>query len=176
MWCSYAPAPMKESARPSCAARSAISRPISISLRASGMPVRAFARSSAGISSNRSSSRRAPMASSIARVSAAVCGMNGMAVRSWLLLVRFARELLFVRAGGEERVELGGVGKPDAHEPSGPVGVLVDELGRLREGRVPLDHFAGYRRVHVRCRLDGFDHGTGVARRHLAARFRHLDE
>ena len=56
---------MKLSGVPSCAARAAMSRPICISLSASGMPASDSMRRSFGISSNRSSMLFAPMAASI---------------------------------------------------------------------------------------------------------------
>ncbi len=60
-------------------ARSCIRRVTSISLRPSGTCVSLPARSSAGISSNRSSIDLTPMPFSIALMSASVCGINGMA-------------------------------------------------------------------------------------------------
>src|SRR5690606_33564242 len=60
------------------AARARISRPISISFIASGMPSRSFISNSSGISSKRLAMSGTPMVASISSVSFSVCGMKGI--------------------------------------------------------------------------------------------------
>src|SRR6185503_13304223 len=137
---------MKLSAMPSFCARSCIRREISISGRPSGTSVSLPQRSSAGISSNRSSIFLAPMAASMSRMSASVCGTKGIGFSFEWGSVRLGDDLL-VALGVEHLVELGGVARLEPEHPALAVRILVQRLGRPRERGIALDHFAADRRV-----------------------------
>src|SRR6185437_8827835 len=105
MWCSYAPAPAKFRGVPSIAARDFISRVTSISERPGGTPSSARIFSDEGISSNRSSMRCTPIASSIDFTSASEWGMKGMDVKRKLGRVGSGKQK--TRGDGELEAETG---------------------------------------------------------------------
>ena len=63
-----------------------------------------------------------------------------------------------------------------AKQPSGPIGILIEQFGLAGQRAIAGDDLAGHRTVDIGCRLDGFDHGAGLARAHGAADVRNLDE
>src|SRR5436305_12746161 len=65
-----------------------------------------------------------------------------------------ALQVLGVRRGIEERVELAGVGEAHADQPAPSVGIVVDELRRVDHGLVDLDDRARERRDDARYGLD----------------------
>src|SRR5690349_340370 len=157
---------MKLSGSPSCAARAVISRPICISLSASGMPASDSMRRFFGISSNRSSIFFAPMAASICSTSSGVWGMNGMSA------LRGQVGLVF---GGAQQALRRAI-RFQAGNPATAIGFGIDELGLTAERAVALDDGARDRRVHVGGGLHRFDHRERIADLQRLARLRHVDE
>src|SRR5204863_1846672 len=81
-----------------------------------------------------------------------------------------------VLLGRQELVPLGLVRGLDEDHPALAVGVRVHRLRLLRELGVGLDDLAGDGREEVGNRLDRLDDAEGLARRHLGADLRQLDE
>src|ERR1700720_1013150 len=127
---------MKFSGLPSRAARSAISRPISISDRGGGT-LSTPARSWAGISSKRSSMEFTPMTCSICATSSGVWGMYAICVPYLMraLLGLFCQESL-VGARAHERGGIGGSARLQAEQPPGAIRVFVEQFRLARQRRV----------------------------------------
>src|SRR5262245_20868578 len=136
-------------------------RVISISLTAAGTPCNAGDLRSGGISSKRSSMLRTPIASSMVRISASVCGMNGILGK--LLAGRhcptgsesagFGLEVSGVRSRVHQCADVGGAFWAQTHQPARTVWVLVDELRSVRKRAIAFGHLAADRRVDIRSSL-----------------------
>src|ERR1022692_1046458 len=161
---------MKFNGLPSRNARSVSSRATSISESPGGTPGNAAVFRADGISSNRSSIDCAPMTCSMRAMSSAVCGMNGMAN-----LPGFLEELRILgrRQPGAGRSRCVG---HDAHQPTGPVGIAIEQFRTLCQIIVAGGDLTRDRAIDIGCGLDGFDHGAGLARDEASAHLRNFDE
>src|SRR3989338_3096876 len=187
---------MKLSGWLSSAARSCIRRATCISFRPSPMAVNLLLFSAAGISSNSSSIFVAPMLASIAAMSCSVCGMKGMfilriedrgsriekrfslAPRSSLpdpALMCFAIDYRLIRRGIHQRGYIRHIVRLHPEHPRG-VRVGVDLLRGAVQFAVYRRHFAGNRRIYVRCGFYRFHHRDFFLGLYLAADCRGFDK
>src|SRR5712691_5018623 len=126
-------------------------------------------RASGGTSPNNSSTRSILMTRSISARSSGVSW-----VKSGTDHFLFPG-LLGVLLGGQQQVDLGGVGSANLDDPAGFVRIVVDALGLVHQLGVDGDHFTRDGRVQVRCRFYRLDDPEGLARLDLVADFGQLD-
>src|SRR6266851_6949826 len=162
---------MKFKGRPSLAARSVNKRPTSISQSAGGTPSTP-ARSSRGISSNRSSIDRTPITSSMRAISSGVWGMNAMKGS----LLGFVGQVIRIVRGAHQRGVVDRRSRLHAEHPPRPIRILIEQFGLRRQRAVAGDDFPAHRTVDIGGRLDGFDDRARLAGVYNAAHFRNLDE
>src|SRR5687767_3691190 len=90
----------------------------------------------------------------------------------WPTATTLLTDLLLVRPGVHEPVDLGRVVRPDFDHPAGAVGIAVDESRLLVETVIDGGHFTRDRREQLRHRFHGLDSSEHIVLRELGADFR----
>src|SRR4051812_13325281 len=135
------PAPRKLTSRSASALRSASAARRSYTSDSAWPSGRSSGRSSrtpAGTSAKRSSTEETPIFASMRSRSWSVADVY----RDTVPLLLSELQLRLVRGGVEQALPLARIAQPYLHQPAGVVGLLVDQLRRLRDRFVHLRHLA----------------------------------